>query len=159
MIVDVSRESQGTQTEGRELCPSKDDPGMVEVYRESQDTPIGGVSSVYPMTILMWSSVSGIPGYSNRGSELCPSQHDQGMVEVSRESPDTPIGGGKLCPSQDDPGMLKVSGESQDTGGWNVHLRMILGWSKYPGNPKILKTGGCLVCVVILKRGAGVCVW
>ena len=66
---------------------------MVEVSRESQDTPIVAVSSVHPGMILMWSSVSGIPRYSDRGSEQCLSQDDQGMVEVSRESQDTPIGG------------------------------------------------------------------
>ena len=43
-----------------ELCPSWDDPGMVGVSRESQDTHTGG-------------------------SELCPSRDDPGMVEVSQE--------------------------------------------------------------------------
>ena len=41
-MVGVSRESQDTQTGGTELRLSQDDPGMVRVFRESQDTQTGG---------------------------------------------------------------------------------------------------------------------
>ena len=51
----------------------------------------------------------------------CSSQDDPGMVEVSRESQDTHIGGG--------------GGEGVSS----VHPRMIKGWSNYPENPRILR--------------------
>ena len=90
---------------------------MVEVSRKFQDTPIGGkVSSVHPGMILGWSEYPGNPRILKQGEDkLCPSQDDQGMVDVSRESQDTQTEGGELCPSQDDPGMIEVSRESQDT--------------------------------------------
>ena len=48
-IVQVSQESQDTQTGGGELCPSRDDPRIVRVSQESQDTQTGGVvSCVHP---------------------------------------------------------------------------------------------------------------
>ena len=37
------------------------------------------------------------------------------MVDVFLESYDTQTEGGELCPSQDDTGMVGVSRESQDT--------------------------------------------
>ena len=63
-------------------------------------------------------SISGIPGYSDRGGgEVRPSQDDPRIVRVSQESQDTQTGGGwdELCPSRDDPGIVRVSQESQDT--------------------------------------------
>ena len=75
------------------------------------------MSSVHPEMILGWSEYPGNPRILKQG-------------------------GDKLCPSQDDPGMVKVSRESQDTqkgGRVDVHPRMILGWSEYPGNPRILR--------------------
>ena len=87
-------------------------------------------------------SIPGIPGSPIGESKLCPSRDDPGLVGVSRESQDTPIGESKLCPSQDDQRMVEVSRESQDTPIWeevsSVHPGMILGWLKYPGNPRIL---------------------
>ena len=41
-IVQVSQESQDTQTGGGELCPSRDDPRIVRVSQESRDTQTGG---------------------------------------------------------------------------------------------------------------------
>ena len=103
---------------GSELCPSRDDPGIIRASQESQDTQTGG------------------------GVELCPSQDDPGIVRVSQESQDTTAGGGvscvhpgmipgsseyprnpgilrqggdELCPSRDDPKIVRVSQESQDT--------------------------------------------
>ena len=55
-------------------------------------------------------------------------------------------GGVELCPSRDDPRIVRVSQESQDTqtGGVVsfVHPGMILGSSKLPRNPRILRRGG-----------------
>ena len=95
---------------------------MVEVSQESQDTQTGG--------------------------ELCPSQHDPGIILGWSKYPRNPKllreRGDKFSLSQDDPATVEESQESQDTqpGGSCVHPRMILGWSKYPGNPKILRQGG-----------------
>ena len=55
---------------GGELCPSRDDPRIVQVSQESQDTQTGG------------------------GGELCPSRDDPRIVQVSQESQDTQTGGG-----------------------------------------------------------------
>ena len=57
---------------GGELCPSRDDPRIVRVSQESQDTQTGG----------------------GGGGELCPSQDDPRIVQVSQESQDTQTGGG-----------------------------------------------------------------
>ena len=59
---------------GSELCPSRDDPGIVRVSQESQDTQTGGGGG--------------------GGVELCPSQDDPRIVRVSQESQDTQTGGG-----------------------------------------------------------------
>ena len=56
---------------GGELCPSRDDPRIVQVSQESQDTQTGG-----------------------GGGELCPSRDDPRIVQVSQESQDTQTGGG-----------------------------------------------------------------
>ena len=56
---------------GVELCPSRDDPRIVRVSQESQDTQTGG-----------------------GGGELCPSRDDPRIVQVSQESQDTQTGGG-----------------------------------------------------------------
>ena len=69
---------------------------MVEGSRESQDTPIGGgVSFLHLGMIFGWSEYPGNPRVLRQGwvGGLCPSQDDQGMVEVSWESQETPIGG------------------------------------------------------------------
>ena len=52
---------------GGELCPSRDDPRIVQVSQESQDTQTGG----------------------GGGGELCPSRDDPRIVRVSQESRDT----------------------------------------------------------------------
>ena len=88
----ILRQGEG----GGELCPSRDDPGIVRVSQESQDT----------QTV---------------GGELCPSRDDPGLSEYPRNPRILRQGGGgELCPSRDDPGIVRVSQESQDTqtGGW-----------------------------------------
>ena len=47
-IVRVSRESQDTQTREVELCPSRDDPGIVRVSQESQGTQTREVAMSIP---------------------------------------------------------------------------------------------------------------
>ena len=69
---------------GDELCPSWDDPRIVRVSQESQDTQTGG------------------------GGELCPSWDDPRIVQVSQESQDTQTGGGMSCVH---PGMIPGSSE------------------------------------------------
>ena len=67
------------------VCPSRDDPGIVRVSRESQDT-------------------------QTREVELCPSRDDPGIVRVSQESQDTQTREVELCPPRDDPGIASVPG-------------------------------------------------
>ena len=89
VMVDVSRESQDIQTEGGELCPSRHDTGMVGVSWESQDTPIGRVvSSVHITMILGWSEYPGNPWILRQGGDS-PPQDDPGLVKVFWESQDT----------------------------------------------------------------------
>ena len=60
-----------------ELCPSRDDPGMVGVSWESQDTQSRGVGELCPSQddLVMVGSIPGIPKYSQtEGGELCPSR-------------------------------------------------------------------------------------
>ena len=79
------------------------------------------MSCVHPGMILGWSEYPGNPRILRQGEGvLCPSRDDPGMVGVSRESQDTQTGGRVSC----------------------VHPGMVLGWSEYPGNPRILKQGG-----------------
>ena len=73
--------------------------------------------------ILGWSEYPWNPRIlRRRGDKLHLSQDDLGMVVVSQKSQDIQTGG-ELCPVRVDPGM-------------------ILGWSKYPKNPKILRRRG-----------------
>ena len=81
---------------GGELCPSRDNPRIVRVSQESQDTQIGGVvSCVHPGMIPGSSEYPRNPRILRQGgSELCPSRDDPGIVRVSQESQDTQTGGG-----------------------------------------------------------------
>ena len=96
---------------GSELCPSRDDPGIVRVSQESQDTQTGGVvSCVHPGMIPGPSEYRRNPGILRQGgSELCPSRDDPGIVRVFQESQDSPSipgipgysdRGVELCPSR-----------------------------------------------------------
>ena len=104
------------------LCPSRDDPGMIGVSRESQVTQTGWISSLYHRMILGWSKY------------------------ISQVSQDTQTGGDELCPSRDDPGTVVVSRESHNTqtewGVSCVHPGIMMGWLKYLGNPRILRRRG-----------------
>ena len=98
----------------------------------------------------------GVSGYSHRGGRGEVSCVHPGMILGWLEYLGNPRlltqrGGGELCPSRDDPGMVGVSLESQHTrtgrGVSCVHPGMMLGWSEYPGNPRILRQGGKVSCV------------
>ena len=79
---------------GGEVRPSQDDPRIVRVSQESQDTQTGGGGGGGELCQDR-PSIPGIPGYSDRGgSELCPSRDDPGIVRVSQESQYTQTRGG-----------------------------------------------------------------
>ena len=86
---------------GDELCPSWDDPRIVRVSQESQDTQTGGgggVRCVHPRMIPGSSEYPRNPRILRQGGgggdELCPSWDDPRIVRVSQESQDTQTGGG-----------------------------------------------------------------
>ena len=104
---------------GGELCPSWDDPRIVRVSQESQDTQTGGVvSCVHPGMIPGSSEYPRNPRILRQGGVSCV---HPGMILGSSEYPRNPRilrqggGGGELCPSWDDPRIVRVSQESQDT--------------------------------------------
>ena len=115
---------------GDELCPSWDDPRIVRVSQESQDTQTGGgVRCVHPRMIL-------------------------GLSEYPRNPRIFRQGGGMSCVH---PGMIPGSSDyprnlrilRQGGGGGravSIHPGMILGSSEYPRNPRILRQGGGELC-------------
>ena len=125
--------------------PPQDDPVMVGVSQESQDTPTWDI-------------------WDKGGGKLCPYHDDPGLVGVSWESQDTQTGGSELYPPRDDPVLVGVSRESQGTQTEGGELRMSLKY-RYPymggqrpswddldvaeclGNPKILRQGEWVDCV------------
>ena len=103
---------------GGELCPSRDDPRIVRVSQESQDTQKGGgMSCVHPGMIPGSSEYPRNPRILRQGGGM--SCVHPGMIPGSSEYPRNPRiirqGGGELCPSRDDPRIVRVSQESQDT--------------------------------------------
>ena len=143
---------------GGELCPSRDDPRIVRVSQESQDTQTGGgrAVSIHPGMILGSSEYPRNPRILRQGGgggEVRPSQDDPRIVRVSKESQDTQTGGWGGGVSCVHPGMIPGSSEYPRNprilrqGGWGggvrcVHPRMIPGSSEYPRNPRILRQGG-----------------
>ena len=131
---------------GGDVRPSQDDPRIVRVSQESQDTQTGGgVSCVHPGMIPGSSEYPRNPRILRQGGVSCVHPW---MIPGSSEYPRNPRilrQGGKSCvhPSRDDPGIVRVSQESQvtQTGGGVrcVHPRMIPGSSEYPRNPRILR--------------------
>ena len=105
---------------GGELCPSRDDPRIVRVSQESQDTQKGGgrAVSIHPGMILGSSEYLRKPRILRQGGVRCV--HPR-MIPGSSEYPRNPRilrqggGGDELCPSWDDPRIIRVSQESQDT--------------------------------------------
>ena len=116
---------------GGELCPSWDDPRIVRVSQESQDTQTGGgrAVSIHPGMILGSSEYPRNPRILRQGGG----------------------GGGVSCVH---PGMIPGSSEyprnprilRQGGGGGgravSIHPGMILGSSEYLRNPRILRQGG-----------------
>ena len=105
---------------GGELCPSRDDPRIVRVSQESQDTQTGGggMSYVHPGMIRGSSEYPRNPRILRQGGGGVSCVHP-GMIPGSSEYSRNPRilreGASELCPSRDDPGIIRVSQESQDT--------------------------------------------
>ena len=141
-MVGVSQESQNTQTEGSERCPSQDVPGMVRVSWESQDTPIGGrgASCVHPRMILRWSEYPWNPRILRWGGGGVSFVHPRMILGWSAYPGNPRIlrWGGDKL---DDPGMVEVSQDIEVNVSY-VHPGMILGWSKYLRNTRILRQRG-----------------
>ena len=115
--------------------PPQDDPGLVKVFWESQDTQTGEVSCVHPRMILGWSMYPWNPRILKQGwvGGLFIPGHPYMGEGVSSVHPRMIKGWSKYLRN---PRILRHREVSF------VHPEMVLGWLEYPGNPRIPRKGG-----------------